>query len=91
MSPTIKRHFEKIKPSYNNLWLFSIRYSFEINGRPRTQFFSLSISKLRSFKNLMLIVKFTVEAFLETAIREYSKNFLDIEIDGLKLQGYKKP
>ena len=90
MRPIVRRHFNKIKPSYKDLWLFSIKYSFEIEGSDRSQYFSLSISKLKTFENLMHIVESTVLAFLETAINEYSKNFLDILIDGLKLQGYKK-
>lgn len=91
MRPYCKKHFEKIKPSYRNLWLFSLRYSFDIDGNNRTQFFSLSISKLSKFEQFMHIVEQTVELFITMAIEEYSKQFLDIYIDGLKVQGYKKP
>lgn len=87
--PIAEKHFKKIGISKKNLRLVKFRYTFKVNGKKRTQYFSAKISKFKNKKQLKEMMAMTIESFQARLSQYEAQGFEDISIDGISAQGYK--
>lgn len=86
--PTLKKQFEAMGPSFNDLMFLRLGYTYQLNGQKMKSYYALPIRAVEDLESLKDYLRATVQAFASSLDKYLSLGFENITLDESILQSY---
>ena len=90
LGPKALKIIQKNPKSSKNLRMIKFRYSYKLNGKKKTQYYSAKSVKLKNRKQLADYMRRTIKAFQDDLQTYLSRGFSNITVEGIQIQSYKE-